>query len=392
MREASASSRKLLIMKPLRIGMVGYGGIGRVHAMAYRDIPFHYGLAANTIQIAGVATSRKESAQKAAAEIGCDFYTDDFQALIMRDDVDVIDCCTPNNTHEAVVVAAAKAGKHIYCEKPLASTLDEARRIVAVVEAAGVKSQMTFNFRFFPAIFRAQQLIQAGLLGRIFSFRGRYVRSSYISADKPHAWRLNKASSGGGALYDLGSHILDLIYCLLGDFGSVQSQLETLIPERPISAGSSEKARVDVDDLALLHLRMASGTLGTVEISRMGTGSTNELMIEIYGDKGTIRFSADNPSWLEVYDARETEQPLGGMRGFRKLEAVGRYENAKAPDWTMAPGFVRAHAECQYQFLKAIDENREPSPSLADGLRIQAVMHAAQLASDEGRWISVSDV
>ncbi len=379
-------------MKSLRIGMVGYGGIGRVHAMAYRDLAFHYGLPANTIQIVGVATNHMESAQKAAAEIGCDFFTDDLQALIARDDVDIIDCCTPNNTHEQVVVAAARAGKHIYCEKPIASTLDEAQRIVAAVEQSGVKSQMTFNFRFFPAIFRAQQLIQGGFLGRIFSYRGRYIRSSYISPDKPHTWRLNKASSGGGALYDLGSHILDLVYCLLGDFDSVQGQLETLIPERPISAGSLEKTHVDVDDLALLHIRMVSGTLGTVEISRMGTGTMNELMIEIYGDKGTIRFSADNPSWLEIYDARDIDQPLGGMRGFQKLETVGRYENAKAPDWTMSPGFVRAHAECQYQFLKAIDENREPSPSLADGLRIQAVMHAAQKASDEGRWIKVSGI
>ena len=372
--------------------MVGYGGIGRVHAMAYRDLAFHYGLPANTIQIVGVATSHRESAQKAAAEIGCDFYTDDFQALIARDDVDIIDCCTPNSTHEIVLVAAAKAGKHIYCEKPLSTTMDEARRIVSAVEETGVKSQMTFNFRFFPAIFRAQQLIQAGFLGQIFSFRGRYLRSSYISADKPYTWRLSKAASGGGALYDLGSHILDLVYCLLGDFDSVQSQLETLIPERPLTAGSSEKARVDVDDLALLHLRMSNGTLGTIEVSRMGTGSTNELLIEIYGNKGAIRFTADNPAWLEVYDVGDVDQPLGGMRGFRKLETVGRYENAKAPDWTMSPGFVRTHAECQYQFLKAIDENREPSPTLADGMRIQAVMHAAQRASDEGRWIKVSEI
>lgn len=372
--------------------MVGYGGIGRVHAMAYRDIGFHYGLPANSIQIVGVATSRKESAQKAAAEIGCDFYSDNFRDLLAREDIEVIDCCTPNNSHEAILVAAAEAGKHIYCEKPLSTSSAEGRRIVEAVEKAGVKSQMTFNFRFFPAIIRARQLIEEGFLGRVFSFRGRYLRSSYISASKPYTWRLNKAQSGGGALFDLGSHLLDLVYYLLGDFDSVQARLETLIEERPLAAGSSEKGRVDVDDLALLHLRLMNGALGTLEASRMGTGATNDLQIEISGDQGALRFKADEPSWLEVYDVRDAEQPLGGMRGFRKLETGQRYDGSKAPDWTMTPSFIRTHAECQYAFLRAVSEDLPSSPTLADGLRIQAVMEAAQRASDEGRWVKLSEI
>lgn len=377
-------------MKPLKIGMVGYGAIGRVHAMAYRDIGFHYGLPANTIQIAGVATSRNDSAEQAAAELGCDFYTDDFRELLSR--VDVVDCCTPNNSHEAIVMAAAEAGKHIYCEKPLALNVAEGRRIVDAISQARVKTQMTFHFRYFPAIIRARQLIQEGFLGRIFSFRGRYLRSGYISASRPYTWRLSKTQSGGGTLFDLGSHVLDLVYHLLGDFESVQAVLETLIPERPLSSGSNQMGRVDVDDLALLHLRMAGGVLGTLEFSRMGTGATNDLQIEIYGDQGAIRFKSDDPTWLEVYDARDSDQPLGGMRGFRKVETAQRYDSAKSPDWTMTPGFVRAHAECQYQFLKAIDEDRAPSPTIADGLRIQEVMEAAQRASNEGRWVKISEV
>jgi levoglucosan dehydrogenase len=378
-------------VKALRIGMVGYGAIGRVHAMAYRDILYHYGLPASAIQIVGVATNHRESAQKAAAEIGCDFYTDDYRELLGRD-LDIIDCCTPNNSHEAILAAAAAAGKHLYCEKPLSTNTAEGRRIVAAVENWGVKSQMTFNFRYFPAVIRARQLIDAGFLGRVFSFRGRYLRSGYISASKPHTWRLNKAQSGGGALFDLGSHLLDMVYYLLGDFDAVQAQLETLIPERPITPGSTEMARVDVDDLALLHLRMASGVPGTLEISRMGTGATNDLQIEISGDQGAIRFKSDDPAWLEVYDVRDAEQPLGGMRGFRKLETGQHYDGAKAPDWTMTPSFMRTHAECQYQFLKAISEDRTPSPSLSDGLRIQEVMEAAQRASDQERWVRVSEI
>jgi predicted dehydrogenase len=141
-----------------------------------------------------------------------------------------------------------------------------------------------------------------------------------------------------------------------------------------------------------MHLRMAGGALGLVEISRMGTGATNDLQIEIFGDQGALRFNAADPSWLEVYDVRDPEKPLGGMRGFRKLEVVQRYEGQKAPDWTMPPGFVRTHAECQYQFLKAISEDRLPSPTLADGLRIQEVMEAALRSSEEGRWVKIEEV
>jgi predicted dehydrogenase len=379
-------------MKKLGIGMIGYGGIGRAHALAYRAIPFYYGFPAELIQIAGVATTRQETAEKAAREIGCSSWTTDYRDLLARDDIDLIDCCAPNHRHEEIVVAAAEAGKHIYCEKPLAMSVAEGQRMVAAVAKAGIKNQMTFNFRFFPAITRARQLVEQGFLGRVFSFRGRYYRSSYIDPDKPLSWRLRKDVSGGGALFDLGSHILDLVYYLLGDFGSVQATLDTLIKERPLAAGAAEKGPVDVDDIALLHLRQASGVLGLVEISRMGTGATNDLQIEIFGEKGAIRFNSADPSWLEVYDARDPEQPLGGMRGFRKLETVQRHEGQKVPDWSMPPGFVRTHAECQYQFLKAISNDLPTSPTLADGLKIQEIMEAAARSSAEGRWLAVAEV
>lgn len=379
-------------MKKLNIGMIGYGGIGRVHAMGYRNIPFHYGLPADSVNIVGVATSRPETAQKAAREIGCPVWSADYRELLARDDIDMVDICVPNHAHEEIVLAAAQAGKHIYLEKPLSMNVAEGRRMVAAVEQAGIKTQITFNFRFYPAITRARQLVEEGFLGRVFSFRGRYYRASYIDPNKPLSWRLQKDISGGGALFDLGSHVLDLVYYLLGDFGSVQATLDTLIKERPLAAGSTEKGPVDVDDIALMQLRMADNTLGLVEISRMGTGVTNDLQIEIYGDKGALRFRSEEPSWLEVYDTRDPETPLGGMRGFRKLEVVQRHEGQKSPDWTMPPGFVRTHAECQYRFLRAISDNLAPSPTLADGLRVQEAMEAAVRSSAEGRWVAVEEI
>ena len=376
-------------MQKIRIGLIGYGGIGRVHAAAYRAIPFHYGLPADSISIAGVATTRRETAERAANEIGCDFYTDDYRALLARDDIDAVDICTPNNSHHEIVLAAAAAGKHIYCEKPLAMNVAEAVSMAEAVENANVKAQMTFNFRFFPAIARAKQLLEAGFVGRIFSFRGRYHRSSYISSDKPMSWRLRREITGGGALFDLGSHILDLLYYLLGDFAAVNATLDTLIKERPVAAGSSETAPVDVDDIAFLHARLPSGTLGTVEISRMGTGATNDLSFEIFGDQGALRFDLDQPAWLQVYDTRDADAPLGGQRGFRKIEAVGRYNGQRAPDWTMSPDFMRVHAECQYQFIRATWEDRPTAPSFRDGLHVQRIMDAAERSSERGAWVRI---
>jgi predicted dehydrogenase len=372
--------------------MIGYGGIGRVHAMGYRSLPFHYGLPADSIQLVGVATTRPETAKAAAAEIGCQYWTNEYRQLLARPDLEAVDICVPNHMHAEIVLAAAASGKHIYCEKPLAMDVAEAKAMVAAVQVAGVITQMTFNFRFVPAVLRAQQLVEEGFLGRIFSFRGHYYRSSYIDPQKPLTWRQRKAIAGGGALFDIGSHILDLLYSLVGPYESVQATMDTLIRQRPTAPGSAELQPVDVDDIALLHLRTANGVVGSVEVSRMGTGLTNDLEFEIFGEQGALRFNAVDPGWLEVYDVREPEKPIGGMRGFRKLETVQRYPAQKAPDWSMAPDFVRTHAECQHQFLRAVAEGRPASPSLADGLHIQAAMAAAELSSAGGGWVKIDDV
>lgn len=379
-------------MTKIKIGLVGYGGIGRVHAAAYRAIPFHYGLPADSIEIAGVATRRRESAGRAAEEIGCRFYTDDYRELLKRADIDAIDICTPNNSHHEIALAAAAARVHIYCEKPLALNVAEAENMARAAASAGVKAQVTFNFRFFPAVMRARQLIDAGFLGQIFSFRGRYHRSSYIDGDKPMSWRLEREITGGGALFDLGSHILDLLVYALGDFESVSATLDTLIKERPAAAGSADMAPVQVDDIALLHARTRAGTLGTVEISRMGTGATNDLSFEVFGQQGALRFDLNEPAWLHVYDARQSGSPLGGERGFRKIEAASRYAGQRAPDWTMTPDFMRAHAECQYQFIKSIWDDREPSPSFAEGLHVQKIMAAAERSSAQGGWVEIKSL
>jgi len=379
-------------MEKLRVALIGYGAIGRVHALGYKAIPYHYGLPNDIVRVTAVATSHAETAEAAAREIGCEIWSADYRDVIARDDVDVIDCCTPNGSHAEIMVAGAQAGKHLYCDKPLALDVEDGERMVSAAQAAGVNTQMTYNMRFFPAMMRARQLMDEGFVGRVFSFRARFYRSSYIDPNKPISWKLRKRESGGGALVDIGSHALDLVYSLLGEFSGVQATLETVIKDRPVAAGSTELAPVDVDDIAFMHLRTTNGVVGLVEASRLGTGIANELVIEIYGEKGSLRFDAARPGWLEVYDARDPATPLGGMRGVRLVETGNRYEGQKAPDWSMAPDFVRSHTECQYQFLKAISEGRPARPSFADGFHIQATMAAAQRSADEGRWVRVNEV
>ncbi len=379
-------------MRRLGIAIIGYGGVGRLHGLAWRAIPFHYGLPSDTTRIVGVSRRHAESAEQAAREAGCAVSATDYHDLLTRQDVDVADVCLPNVHHAEAIAAAAAAGKHVYCEKPLAMSVAESRRLVHTVEQAGVKAQVGFNFRFFPAITRARQLIGEGFLGRVFSFRGCFYRSSYVNPDKPLSWRLRKHIAGGGALFDLGSHVLDLIYYLLGEFEAVLATMETLIAERPVAAGALEHGPVDVDDLAILQLRMAGGALGTVEVSRMGTGATNDLAIEIYGERGALRFAADQPSWLHVFDTRDPDQPQGGLSGFRKVQAVGRYAGWKVPDWSMAPGFAGTFVEAQYSFLRAVADDQPTSPSFMDGVRIQEIMEAAGRSSSERRWVSIAEV
>jgi len=376
-------------MKNLGIAIIGYGGVARVHGMAYRSIPFHYGFPADMVKIIGVADAKLESAEAAARELGSDLWTTDYRTLLAREDVDIVDICVPNVLHEEMIFAAAAAGKHIFCEKPLALNVEQGQRIVKAVEKAGVKSQLNFNFRFYPAITRARQMIEQGFLGRVYSFRGCFYRSSYIDPNKPLSWRLSKDVAGGGASFDLGSHILDLVYFLLGDYSSVLATVDTLIPERPVAPGAAEKGKVDVDDIVIMQVRMADNTLGSIEISRMGTGATNDLKIEIFGEKGALRFSAEDPSWLEVFDVSDPIQPTGGMSGYRRVQTVGRFEAHKVPDWSMAPGFVTTFAESQYKFIQAVSEGLTPAPTFKDGLHIQKVMQAAFISSDEKRWVKI---
>jgi predicted dehydrogenase len=370
--------------RPIGIGMLGFGGIGKLHTLAYRALPSLYP-SMPRFELAAVCTRSKESAEAAAREGGFARSHTTLEALVADPAVTVIDCVLPNHAHKAAVVAALSSGKHIYCEKPLALSGTEARELAALAATSKGRLGMTFNYRFFPAIMRAKQLIEDGALGDVYSFQFEYFHTGYQDASRPLTWRMRKEASGGGALVDMGAHIIDLVRHLLGDFAELSATTKTWIPERPLSKGSSEKGKVTVDDAAWITARLACGATGTLVTSRFATGSADDLRFRIEGSKGALRFDLMDANWLYHFDARRSGPELGWTR----LETIQSYPGAAVPPARCIVGWERSHAENQYRFLLAVAEGREPSPSIADGLAANLVVDAAYKAAESGGWEAV---
>ena len=378
----------------LGVGIIGYGFIGRVHALSYLSLPFYYKPLPVEVELIGVATAHKETAQEGIREAGFKFATDDFDELLEREDIHVIHCCTPNHLHKEILIRAMRAGKHIYCDKPLCMSLSEAREILSEAEKhPDGKYQMGFEYRFIPALMRAKGLIDEGRLGDVFHFRAQYLHSGYIDPERPMSWRLDKRLAGGGALFDLGSHVIDLVRFLLGEIGSVNAVCETFIKERPIRKGSEERVKVEVDDLCIAQVSLKRGGFGVIEASRVATGSNDDLRFEIHGTRGALRFDLMEPNWLYFYDLERPGKPIGGERGFIKIETVQRYpEPARFPGPKFGIGWMRYSMASIFEFLRCIAEDRDPLPSFEDGAKVQAVIDAAYLSAKEGRWVEVEEV
>lgn len=377
-------------MGKLGIGVIGAGGIGKVHILGYKSMSSYYDLGSNRIELVGVCTAHEETAREAQKQHQFRFSCTDYRRLLREKDIHIIDCAVPNYLHHKIVIDAIEAGKHIYCEKPLAMNVREAEDIVKKASTSNVKCQIAFNYRFVPAIMRAKQLITEGRLGKILTFRAAYLHSGYITPDRPMSWRLRKSQAGGGALFDLGSHVLDLVRYLLGECEAVLASSYTFIKRRPVTKGARQMEEVDVDDVSFLHLRLRSGAVGTVEASRVSTGSIDELKIEIQGDKGAIKFNLMDPNWLYFYDATDKNEPLGGDRGFKRIETLQRYPDSDLQACARASvGWLRFHVASQYNFIKAILDDLTPEPGFEDGLAVQRIMEAAYISSKEKKWVNL---
>ncbi|MDD6884561.1 MAG: Gfo/Idh/MocA family oxidoreductase [Eubacteriales bacterium] len=372
-------------MRSIGAGVIGWGFMGKTHTHAMRSLPLFYPGIDFQVRPAHVCSRRLEKAREAAELAGFARYTDDYRQLLADDAVDVVSICTPNDQHEEMAVAAARAGKHLYIDKPLAVTAESALRIARAAQEAGVLTQIAYNNRYMPAVMRMKQLAEEGALGDVLGFSARYLHSGSIDPARPIGW---KQQSQGGVLLDLGSHVLDLLTWIVGYPEKGLCAMHTLYERRPTRDGGEETNLGE--DHALITLQMKNGALGTVEASKISTGAVDELTLEIRGTKGAVLYDAMNPNFLMYFDQAQAEVPLGGRRGFTRVETVGRYP---APGGTFVPaknaiGWDRGHIHCYYSFLDCVAHGKKPCGDVWDGVRLQFLMQALAKSAQEERWVS----
>jgi predicted dehydrogenase len=376
----------------LGVGIVGFGFIGKVHAHAYRSLSLFYDPAPAKVKLVGVCTSREETAAKAKEQGEFEFATTSFEDLLARDDIHIINVCTPNHLHKEQVIAALEAGKHVYCDKPLTTSLADAREILAVARKhPELTHGMAHQCRFIPATMRARELAAEGFLGEVYHFRTTYYHAGYADPLRPISWRMT-TEAGGGALSDLGSHVIDLMRYILGDYDSVRGTKVTFIPERPSAADRSQMLPVEVDDYVCLQARMKQGGIGFIEASRFATGSQDGVSFEIYGQHGAMKFSMMDANWLYVYDARDKGGALGGNRGFKQIECVQQYPTPSAlPSPKLPVGWPRFHIHSMFDFVSAVAEGRLGTVTLFDAAATQAVDDAVHRSHESGQWEKVAE-
>lgn len=363
--------------------------MGKTHSFGYRTIPFFYDTLPINYAMKGVCVRRPETIEAAQQVAGFEFGTTNYDELLSRDDIHIIHVCTPNALHRDQVIRALEAGKHVYCDKPLGKSYEDC---IPMAEAAKktqdkLVTQVALQYRFYPCTMRARQLVEEGFLGNIYSFRACYLHASSIDPEKPLKWKLDKEAGGGGVLYDLGSHVLDLVNMLVGPFGEVSAATHTAVKERP-HPETGERLPVNTDDLAIMTLRTKGGAIGTVEASKIATGTNDELRVEIHGDKGALRFNLMDPNWLEVYDMRDEVAPIGGNRGFKKIETVSRYPKpgGSFPAPALNVGWLRSHVACLHNFLATIGGESNANPSIPEAAELQRIMDIAYTSANDGQW------
>jgi predicted dehydrogenase len=359
----------------LGVAVIGYSFMGKAHSNAWRNVgAFFPGLPAVRQQ---VLVGRDPAGVKAAAQqFGWADTAADWRDVIARDDVDIVDVCTPGHLHHEIAVAALAAGKHVLMEKPLANSLTEGEEMLSAARtaaAAGARSMVGFNYRRVPALALARQLIADGRLGAVRQVRAAYLQDWLADSDAPMTWRLRRETAGSGALGDLGSHVVDQVQSLLGSpVVEASGRLHTFVTERSGSAGPEP---VTVDDAAWATLTTACGAIANIEVSRMATGRKNGLSIEVYGTRGALSFDLERFNELML-----TEDPGSSLSGARRVlvtESDQPYVGAWWPPGHIL-GWDSTFISQAADFLAAIASGSEPTPSFADGLAVQRVLAAIE--------------
>ncbi|SMC54243.1 Predicted dehydrogenase [Lentzea albidocapillata] len=385
-------------MTELGIAMIGHAFMGAAHSQAWRVAPRFFDLPLRPVM--SVLCGRDAERTAAAAErLGWAEAVTDWKSVLDRDDVHVVDICTPGDTHAEIAIAALDAGKHVLCEKPMANSVAEA---VAMAEAAeraarhGVRAMVGFSYRRVPALGLARDLVAQGRLGRIHHVRAQYLQDWIVDPAAPLSWRLDKEKAGSGALGDIGAHIVDATQFVLGDtISEVMGTLVTFVPERPLAAShsglsgtaSEETGPVTVDDAALFLARFAGGALGSFEATRFANGRKNALRIEINGSKGSLAFDFEDMNVLQFFDGTEDS----AVAGFRRI-MVTEPEHPYVGAWWPAGhglGYEHAFTHQAVDLVRAVAAGTDPTPTFADGLRVQRVLAAVEASSETRTWQQV---
>jgi predicted dehydrogenase len=385
---------------PLRIAMIGHGFMGAAHSQAWRTAPRFFDLPRQPAM--QVLVGRTESTTRAAAQRwGWAEVATDWRTVVARDDIDVVDIVTPGDSHADIAIAALEAGKHVLCEKPLATTVEQARSMDAAATAAratGVLAMVGFTYRRVPAATLARDLVAAGRIGQVRQVRASYLQDWLSDAESPMTWRLDRDRAGSGALGDIGAHAIDLAQFVTGlRIASVSGIVQTLVGERPLLAetrglsgtASTARGRVTVDDIALFTARFESGVLGSFEASRFATGRKNALRVEVSGSTGAVAFDLEDLNSLQFFDgtAPVTEQ------GFTRI-LVTEPEHPYAGAWWPAGhtlGYEHGFSHQVKDFVESIGAGEQPTPSFADGLQVQQVLDSVERSAASGSsWVDTT--
>lgn len=383
-------------MRTLNVAMLGTNFMGKAHSNAWLQVGKFFSPAITPVL--KVACGQDPQRTRAfAATWGWQEASTDWRAVIARPDIDIIDIGLPTHLHHEVAIAAARAGKHVFCEKPLATSASDAREMLAEVRKAGVVHYLNHNYRRLPAVMLAKRLIDQGRLGRIFHWRGAYQQDWIIDPEFPLTWHLRKETAGAGPHADLNSHSVDLAHFLVGDIRSVSCLTSTFITERPLpgagsatfSAGTTSAARgpVTVEDASLMQVEFANGALGSFEATRFANGRKNHHTFEIYGSKGSLTFDLERLNELQFYDGEGTADE----RGFRTIlvtEATHPYiANWWPPGHTI--GYEHTFVHAVADFMAALAGTGGIAPDFSDGVRVTEVLDAGLTSAREGRRIQL---
>jgi predicted dehydrogenase len=365
---------------PLGVGMVGYAFMGAAHSQGWRTVGRAFDLPLSPV-MAAVCGRDRAAVEAAADRLGWAAAETDWRALIGRDDVSLVDICTPGDSHAEIAIAALEAGKHVLCEKPLANTVAEAETMAAAARAARERGQLAmvgFNYRRVPALALARRLVGEGRIGRLRHVRVSYLQDWGEDPGLPLVWRLRKDKAGSGALGDLGAHIVDLAQHLSGALlTGVSAQTETFIKERALPGGApGEVGTVTVDDAAVFTGRLASGALASFEVSRLAAGRKNQLRIELNGAEGSLAFDLERLNELEFHD--HTLPAAEG--GFRRILATEPDHPFLEGWWPPGHGLGYEHTFTHQarDLVRAIADGTQPEPTFDDGLQVQRVLAAIE--------------